>query len=114
MRLTTSMDTSQPNEPLYDSNREHYVIGNPDENQIMRYKLLLYKKYSKLPIMELPSSNLTFNGFISQTITPNTRNEVINSRIYIRTTQRFLIYVHQGWSNSPGWFSCVLLRRKTK
>ena len=52
-----------------------------DENQLMRYKLTtLPKETNKLPILELPSPSLTFNGAgITQTVTPNTRNGVDNS-----------------------------------
>ena len=47
-----------------------------DENQLMRYKLTtLPKETNKLPILELPSPSLTFNGAgITQAVTPNTRN----------------------------------------
>ena len=56
-----------------------------DENQLMRYKLTtLPKETAKLPILELPNSSLTFNGAgITQTITPNTRNGVDQSYIFI-------------------------------
>ena len=72
-------DTSHPNGTnFYGAVIENMPLleATPDENQIMRYKLVtLPKNTAKLPIMELPSSNLTFNGpGISQTITPNTRN----------------------------------------
>ena len=48
-----------------------------DENQLMRYKLTtLPKETAKLPILELANSSLSFNGAgITQTITPNTRNQ---------------------------------------
>ena len=47
-----------------------------DENQVMRYKLVsLPKNTAKLPILEVPSPTLSFNGpGITQTISPNTRN----------------------------------------
>ena len=47
-----------------------------DENQVMRFKLVsLPKNTAKLPILEVPSPTLSFNGpGITQTITPNTRN----------------------------------------
>ena len=47
-----------------------------DENQVMRFKLItLPKNTAKMPILELPSPNLSFTGAgISQTISPNTRN----------------------------------------
>jgi len=47
----------------------------------MRYKLTtLPKETAKLPILELPSTSLTFNGAgITQTVTPNTRNGIDNS-----------------------------------
>ena len=72
-------DTSHPN----GSNFYSAVIENMplleafvDENQLMRYKLTtLPKETNKLPILELPSPSLTFNGAgITQTVTPNTRN----------------------------------------
>jgi hypothetical protein len=72
-------DTSHPN----GSNFYAAVIENMplleafvDENQLMRYKLTtLPKETNKLPILELPSPSLTFNGAgITQTVTPNTRN----------------------------------------
>ena len=68
--------------------------ATPDENQIMRYKLVtLPKNTAKLPIMELPSSNLTFNELISQTITPNTRNgsDVTLGYTFVLHNQDFLI-----------------------
>ena len=73
-------DTSHPN----GSNFYGAVIENMplleafvDENQLMRYKLTtLPKETAKLPILELPSPSLSFNGAgITQTITPNTRNQ---------------------------------------
>jgi hypothetical protein len=73
-------DTSHPN----GSNYYGAVIENMplleafvDENQLMRYKLTtLPKETAKLPILELPSPSLSFNGAgITQTITPNTRNQ---------------------------------------
>ncbi len=72
-------DTSHPN----GSNYYGAVIENMpllesfvDENQIMRFKLVsLPKNTAKLPILEVPSPNLQFNGpGVQQTITPNTRN----------------------------------------
>ena len=72
-------DTSHPN----GSNFYAAVIENMplleafvDENQLMRYKLsTLPKETNKLPILELPSPSLSFNGAgIVQTISPNTRN----------------------------------------
>ena len=47
-----------------------------DENQIMRFNLVsLPKNTAKLPILEVPSPSLVFNGpGITQTIKPNTRN----------------------------------------
>ena len=72
-------DTSHPN----GSNYYGAVIENMplleafvDENQLMRYKLTtLPKETNKLPIWELPSPSLTFNGAgITQAVTPNTRN----------------------------------------
>ena len=72
-------DTSHPN----GSNYYGAVIENMplleafvDENQLMRYKLTtLPKETAKLPILELPSPSLSFNGAgITQTISPNTRN----------------------------------------
>ena len=72
-------DTSHPN----GSNYYGAVIENMplleafvDENQLMRYKLTtLPKETAKLPILELPSPSLTFNGAgITQAVTPNTRN----------------------------------------
>ena len=72
-------DTSHPN----GSNFYGAVIENMplleafvDENQLMRYKLTtLPKETNKLPILELPSPSLTFNGAgITQAVTPNTRN----------------------------------------
>ena len=81
-------DTSHPN----GSNFYGAVIENMplleafvDENQLMRYKLTtLPKETAKLPILELPNSSLSFNGpGITQTITPNTRNGVDQSYIFI-------------------------------
>ena len=72
-------DTSHPN----GSNFYAAVIENMplleafvDENQLMRYKLTtLPKETNKLPILELPSPSLSFNGAgITQTVSPNTRN----------------------------------------
>ena len=47
-----------------------------DENQIMRFKLVsLPKNTSKLPILEVPSPTLVFNGpGVTQVVSPNTRN----------------------------------------
>ena len=55
-----------------------------DENQVMRYKLVsLPKNTAKLPILEVPSPTLSFNGpGITQTITPNTRNGSDNESGY--------------------------------
>ena len=72
-------DTTHPN----GSNFYAAVIENMplleafvDENQLMRYKLTtLPKETNKLPILELPSPSVTFNGAgITQAVTPNTRN----------------------------------------
>ena len=72
-------DTAHPN----GSNYYGAVIENMplleafvDENQLMRYKLTtLPKLTAKLPILELPSPSLTFNGAgIIQVVAPNTRN----------------------------------------
>lgn len=72
-------DTAHPN----GSNFYGAVIENMplleafvDENQLLRYKLTtLPKETNKLPILELPSPSLTFNGAgITQAVTPNTRN----------------------------------------
>ena len=74
-------DTSHPN----GTNFYSAVIENMplleafvDENQLMRYKLsTLPKETNKLPILELPSPSLSFNGAgITSTISPNTRNGV--------------------------------------
>jgi hypothetical protein len=74
-------DTSHPN----GTNFYSAVIENMplleafvDENQLMRYKLsTLPKETNKLPILELPSPSLSFNGAgITQTISPNTRNGI--------------------------------------
>ena len=47
-----------------------------DENQIMRFKLVsLPKNTAKLPILEVPSPTLVFNGpGVTQVVSPNTRN----------------------------------------
>ena len=47
-----------------------------DENQVMRFKLVsLPKNTAKLPVLEVPSPSLVFNGpGVTQTITHNTRN----------------------------------------
>ena len=75
-------DTSHPN----GTNFYSAVIENMplleafvDENQLMRYKLsTLPKETNKLPILELPSPSLSFNGAgIVQTISPNTRNGAV-------------------------------------
>ena len=72
-------DTSHPN----GSNFYGAVIENMplleafvDENQVMRFKLVsLPKNTAKLPVLEVPSPSLVFNGpGVTQTITPNTRN----------------------------------------
>ena len=72
-------DTTHPN----GSNYYGAVIENMpllesfvDENQVMRFKLItLPKNTAKMPILEVPSPNLTFNGpGITQVIAPNTRN----------------------------------------
>ena len=77
-------DTSHPN----GSNYYGAVIENMplleafvDENQLMRYKLTtLPKETAKLPILELPSPSLSFNGAgITQTVSPNTRNGMDSS-----------------------------------
>jgi hypothetical protein len=81
-------DTTHPN----GSNFYGAVIENMplleafvDENQLMRYKLTtLPKETAKLPILELPSPSLTFNGAGQiQTITPNTRNGIDTAYIFI-------------------------------
>tara|TARA_R100001377_G_C3149643_1_gene95809 strand:+ start:75 stop:749 length:675 start_codon:yes stop_codon:yes gene_type:complete len=81
-------DTTHPN----GSNFYGAVIENMplleafvDENQLMRYKLTtLPKETAKLPILELPSPSLTFNGAgQTQTITPNTRNGIDTSYTFI-------------------------------
>jgi len=80
-------DTAHPN----GSNYYGAVIENMplleafvDENQVMRYKLVsLPKNTAKLPILEVPSPSLTFNGpGLTQTITPNTRNGSDNESGY--------------------------------
>ncbi len=80
-------DTAHPN----GSNYYRAVIENMplleafvDENQVMRYKLVsLPKNTAKLPILEIPSPTLVFNGpGITQTITPNTRNGSDNESGY--------------------------------
>ena len=72
-------DTTHPN----GSNYYGAVIENMpllesfvDENQIMRFKLItLPKNTAKMPILEVPSPNLAFNGpGITQVVSPNTRN----------------------------------------
>ena len=81
-------DTSHPN----GSNYYGSVIENMplleafvDENQLMRYKLTtLPKETAKLPILEMPSPSLTFNGAgQTQTINPNTRNGVDTSYTFV-------------------------------
>ena len=81
-------DTTHPN----GSNYYGAVIENMplleafvDENQLMRYKLTtLPKETAKLPILELPSPSLTFNGAGQiQAITPNTRNGVDTSYTFV-------------------------------
>jgi len=80
-------DTAHPN----GSNYYGAVIENMplleafvDENQVMRYKLVsLPKNTAKLPILEVPSPSLSFNGpGLTQTITPNTRNGSDNESGY--------------------------------
>ena len=80
-------DTAHPN----GSNYYGAVIENMplleafvDENQVMRYKLVsLPKNTAKLPILEIPSPTLAFNGpGVTQTITPNTRNGSDNESGY--------------------------------
>jgi len=80
-------DTAHPN----GSNYYGAVIENMplleafvDENQVMRYKLVsLPKNTAKLPILEIPSPTLNFNGpGVTQTITPNTRNGSDNESGY--------------------------------
>jgi hypothetical protein len=80
-------DTAHPN----GSNYYGAVIENMplleafvDENQVMRYKLVsLPKNTAKLPILEIPSPTLVFNGpGVTQTITPNTRNGSDNESGY--------------------------------
>ena len=80
-------DTAHPN----GSNFYGAVIENMplleafvDENQVMRYKLVsLPKNTAKLPILEIPSPTLSFNGpGVTQTITPNTRNGSDNESGY--------------------------------
>ena len=48
----------------------------PDENQMMRYKLVtLPKNTAKMPILEIPTASFTFQkAGIKQTLSPNTRN----------------------------------------
>ena len=84
----TLYDTTHPN----GSNYYGAVIENMplleafvDENQLMRYKLTtLPKETAKLPILELPSPSLTFNGAgQTQTINPNTRNGVDTSYTFV-------------------------------
>ena len=84
----TLYDTTHPN----GSNFYGAVIENMplleafvDENQLMRYKLTtLPKETAKLPILELPSPSLTFNGAgQTQTINPNTRNGVDTSYTFV-------------------------------
>ena len=80
-------DTAHPN----GSNYYGAVIENMplleafvDENQVRRYKLVsLPKNTAKLPILEIPSPTLAFNGpGVTQTITPNTRNGSDNESGY--------------------------------
>ena len=75
----TLWDTTHPN----GSNYYGAVIENMpllesfvDENQVMRFKLItLPKNTAKMPILEVPAPNLTFNGpGITQVVAPNTRN----------------------------------------
>ena len=72
-------DTTHPN----GSNYYGAVIENMpllesfvDENQVMRFKLItLPKNTAKMPILEVPAPNLSFNGpGITQVVAPNTRN----------------------------------------
>tara|TARA_A100001011_G_scaffold377565_1_gene441371 strand:+ start:5518 stop:6279 length:762 start_codon:yes stop_codon:yes gene_type:complete len=72
-------DTTHPN----GSNYYGAVIENMpllesfvDENQVMRFKLItLPKNTAKMPILEVPSPSLAFNGpGITQVVSPNTRN----------------------------------------
>ena len=53
-----------------------FIRAFVDENQVMRFKLVsLPKNTAKLPVLEVPSPSLVFNGpGVTQTITPNTRN----------------------------------------
>ena len=72
-------DTAHPNgSNYYGSVIENMPILESfvDENQIMRFKLVsLPKNTAKLPILEVPSPTLVFNGpGVTQAITPNTRN----------------------------------------
>ena len=48
----------------------------PDENQMMRYKLVtLPKNTAKMPILEMTTASMTFQkAGIKQTLSPNTRN----------------------------------------
>jgi hypothetical protein len=72
-------DTAHPNgSNYYGSVIENMPILESfvDENQIMRFKLVsLPKNTSKLPILEVPSPTLVFNGpGVTQVVSPNTRN----------------------------------------
>ena len=72
-------DTAHPNgSNFYGSVIENMPILESfvDENQIMRFKLVsLPKNTAKLPILEVPSPTLVFNGpGVTQVVSPNTRN----------------------------------------
>jgi len=72
-------DTAHPNgSNYYGSVIENMPILESfvDENQIMRFKLVsLPKNTAKLPILEVPSPTLVFNGpGVTQVVSPNTRN----------------------------------------
>ena len=56
-----------------------------DENQVMRFKLItLPKNTAKMPILEVPSPSLAFNGpGITQVVSPNTRNGADTSYMFI-------------------------------
>jgi hypothetical protein len=75
----TLWDVTHPNgTDYYGSVIENMPLleASPDETQVMRYKLVtMPKTTARMPILELPSPSLAFNGDgITQTITPNTRN----------------------------------------
>ena len=72
-------DTAHPNgSNYYGSVIENMPILESfvDENQIMRFNLVsLPKNTAKLPILEVPSPTLVFNGpGVTQVVSPNTRN----------------------------------------